>query len=270
VPKLGFKHWLSRRFVVLSEIVGYVLAALVGAAVVYSMLTKVDVVAKISGEAKPSASELTLDRDALLTAQLAAPGSDVVGGVPILRIAADPKDQRRILARRRLTAAIVDLEAEADEQSRAALDESQRALEVLPLPAQEEDLAAPAAGFVAYRADLADVGTIPAGEALAIVYQSDRLLLETTLGDTAADQLVAPGQEVRATVPESGDRLTGRVVSVDPERKVLVAFSDIPEEVQKRIRAAVLDESALRLPVLNAEVVVGSQSLFKQMFGKKT
>jgi hypothetical protein len=270
--KRGLRQWFVKRFVVISEVVGYAISALVGAGVLYSLFVQVEVLSTVTGELRPLSCELKAIGQMLPVECLAASGTEVTQGQPVLRVTSDRSGQQVTLARRGLQTSVAMLEQEPGAESKTAIEDARRALAALPPVASVEILAAPSGGVVKQLVDADKSDVVSAGEPLAVVYDISQLVLAGPLGNSFADGRVAKGQEARVTVPELGERIIGQVTavdSVDGKKTVSVQFSNISPAVRDYARSVVFGENAGKPNSVRAEIVVGRQSLFRQTFGRK-
>jgi hypothetical protein len=262
-----------KRFVVISEILGYTLSAAVGLGVLYSVFVEVEILARVKGELRPSCMEIKVDADVLLIEYLAASGEDVAKGQPVLRVVVDEASRRRMLVRHRLEATVAALESDSSGESQAALEDARRALAVLP-PVEEkvETLTTPCDGVFRQLADIRENNVVPAGKALALVYDMSELLLDISPGASLVDSRVADGQEARATIPEAQERLIGHVVTAtitDTSNGFSIRFQGVPQADRDHMFTLLFGENKGVLGSVDAEVVVGHQSLFRKTFGRR-
>ncbi len=261
------RQWFLKRFIVISEIIGYALSAAVGLGILYSVFVEVEILTKVKGELRPSCMEIKEGADALFIEYLAASGEHVAKGQPILRVSVDDASKRSILLRHQLEEAVASLESDSSGESQASLEDARRALAALP-PAEEkvETLAAPCGGFFQPLAGVRENDVVPAGSALARVYDMSVLRLDSVQGDAR----IADGQEARAVIPGMQERLVGQVsVIMAPSNHVSISFQDAPQAAREIMFASLFGKSEEKLDAVEAEVVVGHQSLFKKMFGRR-
>jgi len=266
------RHFFRTRFVVMSEILGYAMSGAIFIGVLASLFIQVDTVAKTGGRIHPSYREVVADSDALVIEYLARSGENVVSGQPIVRVALDKATQNLILARRHLSSTAELLGPNSDNASLAALHGVRTALEALPPPDGGRILSAAHDGVVQHVIDPNDMDIIPKGTPLAILFNHSVLALEAVLGNSNADSQVVEGQMVRVTIPEVRDTLAGHVTGVQTEdgiTRVSVEFEDVSLHVQEHFRALLPDDEQVPSQQVEANIVVGHESLFKQMFGRK-
>lgn len=273
MARMGWTRWLSKRFVVLSEIIGYTLSAAIGLGVLYSVFVEVEVVARVKGELRPSCTEIKAESDTLFVEYLAASHGNVRKGQPVLRVVTDAAARRRILVRRQLEATVAALASDPTGESRAALEDTRRALATLPpVEGKTETLTAPCDGVFQQMPDMGKDGVIPAGKALALVYTMSELLLDASPEASAMDSRIADGQEARMTIPGTQERLAGRVILADgaaASKGVTIQYDDVPETVRGRVSTLWFGKDREALKTVEAEVVVGHQSLFRKTFGRR-
>ncbi len=270
--RLALKQWLLERFIIISEIIGYAVTAAVGIGVIYSLFVRVEVIARVEGELHPARTEVVADADVLPINSMVSTGQEVKRGEPILRVARDETVQRRVLTRRRLEAALTLLETKPDRDTGVALGETRRAIAALPPPDTGEILTSPAEGILKQLVDPNLEATVSAGKPLAVVYDLSQLQFDGRLGASTADQKVAAGQTARVAIPGVPVPIVGHVESVnagDTSKTVTIRFDDPSPEVRELFQARILGQGEPDAMSVHVDIVVGSQSLFKEVFGRK-
>ena len=269
---LTFKQWFAKRFVVISEIIGYTISIAVGIGVVYSLFVRVEVTARVEGDLHPARTEAAARTDALLIDYMVSTGQEVKQGQPILHAALDDASQRRVQTRRRLEAAVALLEAHPDGDAPAALEETRRAIGALPPPETGEIIPSPTDGLFKELVEPGQEELTPAGKPLAFVYDMSQLRFDGPLGASATDQKAAEGQTARTTMPGIPAPILGRVEAVNTSatpKTVSIRFDGISPEVRDYFYARVFGQEQPSSSSAHADLVVGYQSLFKQIFGRK-
>lgn len=273
MAKLGLGQWLQSRFVQLTEIVGYSMSAVVGIGVVYSLYVQVEVIARVNGELRPLSAEVKADGDAIPIEYLVASGDEVVEGQPVMKVAIDEESRRRLKARRWVEAAVAVLASGSSSGDSSALESARATLALMPQVDEAVILAAPATGMFWQEVDATQAPVVPRGEALACLYDMRDLVFEAPLGSQPTVTRVAEGQDTRGTVSISGQqqKLVGRVldvVGVETKKNVSIRFVDVPQVVRDAVFRPLYGENNEKLEPVSVEIVVGHQSLFKQVFGR--
>lgn len=269
-----YRRWLNARFVAIVEVIGYLLSAVVGVAAVYSMIAQVEVLARVTGPIAPISALVASDKQAVLIEYLAASGNEVKAGDAVCRVATSPEDRARVLAQRHYRAAVAALEAVPSSSSVA--EQARSLLTALPAPEAPETLTAAVSGLLKTLPDPSRDEAAAAGSPFALVYDLGTLELAGPL-EPANSERVAVGQTARVTLPNYPVAIEGAVVSVregevpaEPPKSVTLRFQNTPEEVRKTLRD-ILSTSDVFPPIpIRADIVVGHQSLFRYMFGKKS
>ena len=268
-----WRQWFSKRFVVISEILGYTLSAAVGLGVLYSAFLEVEILARVKGELRPSCMEMKVDADALPLEYLAASGEGVAKGQPVLRVAADEASRRRMLVRCQLETTVATLESDSSHESQVAIEDARRALAALP-PVDEkvETLTAPCDGVFRQLADIRKNDVVPSGKTLALVCDMSELLLEISQDASPVDSRVADGQMARASIPALQESLVGHVATstvADTSGGFSIKFQDVPQAVRDYLFTGLFGEGKGLPNSVDAEIVVGHQSLFRKAFGRR-
>jgi biotin carboxyl carrier protein len=173
------QKWFSRRFVVISEILGYTLSAIVGLGVLYTVFVDTEVLARVQGEIQPSSVAMKADTEVLLFEYIVKSGDSVKQGQPVLRVVADQASQQRIHARRLLETAVAALEIGSGADSSASLEAARHALAVLPTGKdQVETLTSPSDGFFFVPTESGQGDAISKGKNLALIYDLTQLSMD--------------------------------------------------------------------------------------------
>jgi len=242
------RHLLWTRFIVISEILGYAMSGAVFIGVLCSLFIQVELVSKAGGTIHPLYEEVVTDSDALVIEYLVNSGESVVTGQPLIRVAIDEPTQHHVMVRRLLTATAALLEANVTADSDTALKNVRDALLALPLPAEGQIISATSDGLMKQTVEPAELSLVPQGTPLAIVFNPSVLVLEGTLGTSNTDGRVVEGQLARVTVS--------------------IEFENLSPQVQEHFSDSLSDNVHVVSQDVATDIVVGHQSLFKQMFGR--
>lgn len=267
----GYKRWFEQRFVVLTEIAGYLMAVVVGAFVVYSVSVRVDVVVSANGTLHPPFIDVRADAEAVLIKYIVSSGQEVTAGQEVCRVVLDPSAQRRILTRRQLESVVAMLEAEVDTQS-DTLENARKALATLPSTEDSVALKAPEGGWLKHTVAL-DEGVVSPKQPIARIYDLKQLVMETTVSAASdAKHTVAEGMEVRVTLEGLAEPIVGNVTVAadagDEQRKVTIRFKDLPADCRDHFRVLAFGRDKDAFPSVKAEITAGSRSLFSKIFAK--
>lgn len=158
-------------------------------------------------------------------------------------------------------------------QAPGALDDIRRALDALPPDPAPTAIPAPRAGCIDYDGEPEPWRVLPAGAVCARLYDLDRLEMTFTLTLANASHDIAVGNTVRAILPDPSETLVGAVIEVTPvdntQRRVTARFESVTPSVRDRFKALVFADTPQPFPDAKAEVVVGTRSLFREIFGRR-
>lgn len=270
-PQVKQKH-LSPWFAAIMETIGYALCGLVGIGLLYSLMTKVDVLVPCEGSLMASAESAEAPVESVVAEWLVQPGQQVSAGQPLCALAVDPSARDKARARHSLNAAWEELAALTDTESQSIAVQVRSALDALGPPQGLQMLNAPKSGICvpagpAFRAEL-----LKQGEVVAHIVDESRLVM---FGNVPASEFakVTVGNMARVTAPPSGTPLEGRVVDVikgTPD-KVSLYFEPIPESLREAYLASFVASEADTTDsfACKAEIVLGRTSLFKSLFGRR-
>lgn len=267
------KWWMNARFVLLIEIAGYTLSVIVGAGAIYSMFAQIEILAHANGEIHPVFATVSTDKDAVVVDFAVPSGEAVSAGQPVCRVVTEPEARRRLLAQRQLTVVIFSLERDREATSAKALAEAKAALNSLPPVGEPETLPAPAPGIVKQLVNAETTETIWANTPLAAIYDMDTFALEGIVEPNGAVR-VAEGQTARMTLPGIPALVVGKVLSktaLPAGVSVVLRFEHVSPQVTEMFRQLLFGGGTTTpIPPVRADIVVGHQSLFVNMFGRKT
>jgi len=263
------QRWVKRKFVILSEVLGYALASAVFIGVIATLFIHVDVSVKATAELRPICQDVTSAEPFLLVEYLVANGENVVAGQPVARVLVDKAAQQRSLARRQLRASLSLLEAEPGSGAAVAAKRLREALAHLPLSEDFETITTSYPGFLRHIHVPWEDGVLPGGTAAALVCEFQTLEMKGRLITTAVAAKLAVGQRARAFAGELGGVLTGRVVEArhGPDgTDFRLEFTQTPSATQNFIRKRFMNSTDGNPLTLQAEIIVGRRSLFMEMF----
>ncbi len=270
-PK-GIRRLLNQRFVQTVEVFGYLLCSLIGLGLAYSLYVKVDVVVPCEGTLAIPSSEITAPDQLTVTAWAAEAGRPVATGAALCSYVSDPAQRDRARARTLLAQSVVILAKDPDPGAKAAADICKHALEAVSGVDAYVSATAPKDG-VLIPAPAALPGAVLAKDALlARVVDLSQLELNGALvGGPAAE--VEQGNPVTVTDGLTGAKLTGEVASVTKEgnaAELTLKFSPLPQELAEKYKQEAMHPETATPPArVKAFIVVGQQSLFNSVFGRR-
>ena len=265
------RSWLTKRFVFLSEVLGYSLSGAIFVGLIVTLFIKVDVTVPAMAELQPTCRDVTHPGDFLIVEYLAANGATVTVDQPIARVLLDPDAQQQTLARRRVLESVSLLENGGSAESAAASKELNRALANLPPIKDFESIVSSWGGILKLEEAPGRAGVIPGGTALALVCDLKTLEMRTQIGNSKGGDAIVNGQRTRVVIETLDSIMMGEVAEVlrgDDNTGVRLEFSDIPPIVQDHFADAIVSDSPSDPLVLQANIVVDSRSLFMEMFGR--
>lgn len=262
---------LTRRFVFLSEVFGYCLSGAIFLGLITTIFIRVDVEVKATGELKPVCFGVTHPRDFLLLEFLVTDGDSVVADQTVARVQLNTTAQRRSLARRQLLESVSLLESDAAAESDAALQELKRALAKLPPIEDFESVITSQSGVLRRELLPWQDGILSGGTLLARVCDPRTLEMHARLGESEGGHRIGVGQRALVVIEDLDAVLTGEVVEVsrdESDARFRLEFQAVPAEVQSRFRESFVGRTDDEFPSLQADIIVGSRSLFMEMFGR--
>lgn len=263
---------LSPWFVAIMETIGYVLCGLVGIGLLYSVVTQVDVWAPCEGPLTVSTIAAVVPVESVVVDWLVQPGQKIEAGDPLCTLAVEPLSRDRARARRLLSAASKELDALTDAQSKSAATQARSALDTLGLPQDLQVLNAPESGIVVPAESALRAELLNPGEAVAHIVDVSRLVMVGTVPPAESGK-VTVGNPARVTTPYNDAVLKGRVLEVNKSApdKVTLLFESIPESLRQSYPEAFLFSEALpaETTFCKAQILVGSSSLFRNLFGRR-
>ncbi|HIJ73178.1 MAG TPA: HlyD family efflux transporter periplasmic adaptor subunit [Candidatus Hydrogenedentes bacterium] len=268
----GFRRWFVKRFVTLCEVAGYGISAAVGIFIIYAVFARREILATANGTLAAPAIPVSYHEDALVVEFTAASGDELAPDAPLCRIVTDASAQRLMQAQRKLADVVDLLEQNEDPTSQAALANVQAALARCSADLETITLRAPATGILKIGPDAQKSEVIRAGAPLAMVYDLTRLELVGTLGNSTKADRVADGQPVRVRVPELDDVVHGRVEEVRREgdtASVVMRFEGVSQAARAHFATVLKTQPAPAVQNVEAKIVTGRRSLFRQIFGRR-
>jgi multidrug resistance efflux pump len=263
---------LSPWFVAIMETIGYALCGLVGIGLLYSLVTQVDVLVSCEGSLTASTVAAVAPAESVVVDWLVEPGQKIKAGDPLCTLAVEPLSRDKARARHLLSAAWKDLDALTDAQSQTAAAQARSALDTLGFPQDLRTVNAQGSGIVAPTGPALRSEMLKPGEAVAHTVDASCLVMVGTVPPTESAK-VAVGNPARVTAPHGGVVLEGRVLDVNKgaPNKVTLLFESIPESLQQSCLANFISPEAVPAETVlrKAEIVVGSSSLFRSLFGRR-
>jgi hypothetical protein len=262
---------LTRRFVLLSEVLGYCLSGAVFLGVIVTVFVRVDVIVHAKAELRPKCHDVTCPEDFLLVEYLVANGEHVVAEQPIAHVLLGNTAQQRSLARRQLRESASLLEHEAGTNSRAAAEELKRALAILPPIEDIESIMTSHSGVLRHNHVPWEDGVLSGGTPLALVCDLQTLEMKGKLGDSRTNDRLAVGQRARVFMDDLREVVMGDVVEFHRgtnEIDFRLEFTGVSPKIQDYFRDKFVSAPVGASLVLQAEIIVGSQSVFTEMFSR--
>jgi len=265
------RSWLTKRFVFLSEVLGYSLSGAIFVGLIVTLFIRVDVTAHATAELQPTCHDVTHPGDFLIVEYLVANGATVIADQPIARVLLDPAAQQRSLARRQVLESVSLLENGGSAESAAALKELKRALVNLPPTEDCEPIVSSWGGILRLVEEPGGAGVLPGGTALALVCDLKTLEMRAQIGESEGGDAIAVGQRTRVLIESLDVVMMGEVAEVHRDEHdigIRVEFSEIPPIVLDHFVNAIVSDPTSDPLVLQVNIIVGSRSLFMEMFGR--
>lgn len=263
---LRIRTWINKRFIIIIEIVGYLVSAILGVVAIYCLITYEDVYAYANGTLKPISKSLMTDQKCVIYNWTVSTGDIVQTGKPVANIVTDKIRFNRLLASRQLTDVIKSLNM-AGISSAIEINKLQSMQDNLgQRPELMQVIYSPGKGIISVSNK---TGVIKTGDTLATIYDLSTLVSDAILEASKADK-VTKKQVVRLTLPELERVIIGQVVD-EPETEeggtIRIQFNEIPNEIQNYFNVLATKQSVL-FPKVRASIVVGRRSLFSKFFGR--
>jgi hypothetical protein len=265
------RSWLTKRFVFLSEVLGYALSGAIFVGLIVTLFVRVDVTVHATAELQPTCRDVTHPGDFLIVEYLVANGATVTADQPIARVLLDPAAQQRTLARRQVLESVSLLENGGSAESAAALNQLKSALANLSPIEDGKSIVSSWGGVLRLEEVQGPAGVLPGGTALALVCDLKTLEMRTQIGESEGGGAVAVGQRTRVLIESLDAVMMGEVAEVhrdDHYTGVRLEFSEIPPIVQDHFANAIVSDPTSDPLVLQVNIIVGSRSLFMEMFGR--
>jgi hypothetical protein len=268
---MRLKRWFLNNFVLICEVVGYILSLSVIGFAVVSAFIRVEILQPVTGALEAARVPVASPAASSVLEFLANRGEEVATGTAVCRIVVGDELASTTLSARSLAIAAGHL-GERDGSERAEVARTLAALRSrLEAGGAVKPLPAPSAGVFVPTAAGAAVASVAAGEALAHIVDPATAVLSGTVPLDKADR-VSTGAAARLTPPGGKGVLAGRVVGVvktDSNARVGLSFSAISPALAEELRSKAVAGGADAGPSMTAQVVVGSQSLFSKLFSRK-
>ncbi len=265
------RSWLTRRFVFLSEVLGYSLSGAIFVGLIVTLFIRVDITVRATAELQPTCHDVTHPEDFLIVEYLAENGASVIANQPIARVLLDPVAQQRSLARRQLLDSVSLLEDNEADGSAAALIELKRALANLPPIEDSKSIITSWSGVLRHEGAPWQSRVMSGGTPLALVCDFQTLEMRARIGESDGGDDIAVGQRTRVVIESLDALMVGEVAEVhrnEPYNDIRLEFSEIPSIVQGHFFEAFVGDPNGDPLVLQADIIVGSRSLFMEMFGR--
>ncbi len=273
-PSFWRRRFLQR-FVQTTEAFGYLLCLAVAIGLIYSVIVKVEVLADVEGTLQPRAVPVVAQTETAIAEFLTQPGETVAPDQPLCKIAADAAARRSVYVGRMLDRASKALAGDADARNQQALPNIIAAASMFHNADAHPVLSSPSAGLAVPQQELLDEETIPPNTPLVIVYDPRQAQFEGIVKDIQKAP-VKTGQTVRWTLPGKSGVVSGAIERIDELEgggvNVIAIFHDLSESPQTHLRAWVQENATTPAPTpisAQIQVVTGTQSLFKSLFGRK-
>jgi hypothetical protein len=185
----------------------------------------------------------------------------------------DPAAQHRNLARRQLLESISLLQNDDARGSRGALREMRRALTNLPPIEDFESIITPWTGVIRFESVPPQGEIMSDGTPLARVCDPQTLAMKGRVAESQGGNRIKVGQKARVLTEILDALIIGEVVECfrdDQFTDIRIEFSEIPFIVEAYFVDNLEKGSGDDMPVLQADVIVGSRSLFTEMFARGT
>lgn len=264
------KHWFLSRFVVIAEIVGYVLALAVILGAISTLFFTAEILLPVSGELVSLREAVTLEEECAVAELRAEPGAPVRAGDPVADVVTGSRDMLRVMGLRKVRDGLTLLDTEEKGKIGGVLDTAQTWLEAVAAP-DTVTLKAPMAGLVQPSDPASDGDSIEAGQPIVTVYDLTTLTLKASIPANRVDR-VAEGMPARTTYPDLDIVLEGTVVSVttdDEGTTALLRFDNVPQQVQTENYDLIFGDDPGAPPSVSANIIIGQQSLFSRLFSKR-
>jgi len=264
------KHWFLNRFVLIAEVLGYVLALTVILGAISTLFINVDILLPVSGQLTPLHTTITLDEDCAVATLEQETGSAVASGAPVAMVVTKSGDMLRVMGIRKVRDGLTLLGVEDSDALGEVLKTARTWLGNAASP-RTTTLTAPMNGLVKPSDEALDGDRIPAGKPVATIYDLNTLTMRAILPDNRVDR-VARDMPARASYPSVDQPLEGRVISLTTDEDgthVDLRFEDVPEPVKRAGHAAVFGDGGEGLPTATADIVIGEQTLFSKLFSKR-
>jgi hypothetical protein len=265
------RSWLTKKFVLLSEVLGYSLSGAIFVGLIVTLFIRVDITVHATAELRPTCHDVTRPEDFLIVEYLVADGATVIADQPIARVLLDPAAQQRTVARRQVLESVSLLENGGSAESAAALKELKRALANLPQIEDCESIVTPWSGVLRHEEVPWRAGTIPGGTALALVCDLKTLEMQAQIGGSEGGDAIAVGQPAGIVIERLNAVMMGEVAEVhrdDHDTGIRIEFTEIPAIVEDHFADVIVNDPSSDPIVLQANIIVGSRSLFMEMFGR--
>lgn len=268
---MRLKRWFLNNFVLICEVVGYILSLSVIGFALVSMFIRVEVLQPVSGVLQPVRVAVATPAESGVLEFLVKRGAEVSTGTALCRVVSGDAQVSAALSARSLAMAADRLGA-SESAARAELEGTLAALRKrLDGGGGVRTIAAPAAGVFIPTPEGEAVEPVAAGVAVANIVTPGEAELSGPLPAQKAAR-VEVGAPAHAKVPGIKAGLGGRVASVAPDgdsRQITVRFAPIPADLGSRLLAGALDAGQEAEASVSAQVVVGSQSLFSKLFSRR-
>lgn len=265
---VSLKRRFSIHFVIIAEVLGYILSlAIIGGAIVMNFIS-VPVTINASGELLVESTTVTLTREGVVVQLVHNSGEAVASGAELLRVVQDPTRFMPALAYRALHTVTDQLKDTSDSMTNKLLPALRLFQAEMERDADFIPLTAPVAGVWICTDTLALNHPLAAGLPLGRIYVLEHLtmLLQLPAKDGAR---IKPGMPV-STQFATHLALNGVVSALHPAGRtvtLLVTLTPPPETGRAQLREALVNGVVLNNQ--SATITIGTQSLFSRLVLRK-
>lgn len=255
------KHWFMTHFIVIAEVIGYVISLSVILGAVATVFISLDVTTSLNGALAPQATQVTAEEDCAVVQYNVDSGETVKLGDTLCHIVVGEEQIRQARAARKLQEG---LELLGQEGQALAQTPAQLAVpDGTPVHAPTPGLfvAAPSG----LRGDL-----IPERSPVAAIYNPSVLVMRGILSTKEAES-IRPGMPATVTHPAASEVLEGEVAAIETVEDgtaIELLFTDLDEKVEQAFADSLKADDPSAAIELRAKIVSGRQSLFSRLFGR--
>jgi len=266
--KKTIKLWINNRFIIIIEVIGYSVSAILGMAAIYCIVTYENMNAYANGILVPSSTSINVNQEYLIYDWVVNPGDLVESETPIAKIVTDKTAFQRLIASSYLSEAIKSLkDTEIPlNQNLETLKTQYNKIRGLP---EIKNISSEKRGIISIPNNIKKNTVLNPETDLAITYDLNTLFCSAEL-EASNSGKVTEGQTVTIILPETEQEIIG-LVNKDPDAKeggtVKLIFSNIPENAKQYFKELLSSDSS-SFPKVRATIIVGRRSLFAKFFGR--